>query len=208
VTRAVLDTNTLVSGLGWGGVPGHVVDAALAGSFEIVTSRALLEELRRVLHYPKLATVVADTDEIVDLLALASFLVEPTETVDLVRDPDDNRVVEVAIAGRADVIVTRRRRPARPPRRRWRPCAHRDRVPRRARRVATRTRPRARRTRPPTRRAPGPSTPFVDAASPPTRVILLSILLSKVKPPAKTGGFWGGVCRNRTCDLLRVEQAL
>jgi putative PIN family toxin of toxin-antitoxin system len=106
VTRAVLDTNTLVSGLGWGGVPGRVVDAALAGRFEIVSSRALLEELRRVLHYPKLATVVGDPDEIVDLLALTSVMVEPTETVDVVRDPDDNRVVEVAIAGSADVIVT------------------------------------------------------------------------------------------------------
>jgi uncharacterized protein len=49
VTRGVLDANIIVSGLGWGGTPGAVLDAALAGDFEIVTSPALLDEVRRVL---------------------------------------------------------------------------------------------------------------------------------------------------------------
>jgi uncharacterized protein len=106
VIRAVLDTNTIVSGLGWGGPPGVVLDAALAGRFEIVTSPALLDELHRVLSYPKLQTVIGDTDELVKFFALAAIVVTPTETVDLVRDPDDNRLIEAAQAGGADVIVT------------------------------------------------------------------------------------------------------
>lgn len=106
MTRAILDTNTWVSGLGWGGPPGEVVEAALAGRFEIVTSPALLDELRRVLAYPKLAEVFGDVDEVVELVALASHIVRPAVTRDLVRDPDDNRVLEAAIAGNADVIVT------------------------------------------------------------------------------------------------------
>jgi putative PIN family toxin of toxin-antitoxin system len=106
VIRAVLDTNTWVSGLGWGGPPGDVVEAALAGRFEIVTSPALLDELRRVLAYPKLAAVFGDVDEVVELITLVSHLVRPTLTLDLVRDPDDNRVLEAAIAGSADAIVT------------------------------------------------------------------------------------------------------
>ncbi len=104
--RAVLDTNTIVSGAGWGGAPGAVLDAALAGRFDIVTSPALLAELRRVLTYPKLQAVFSEADDIVDLLALTSIVVEPTESVDLVRDPDDNRLIEAALAGDADVIVT------------------------------------------------------------------------------------------------------
>jgi putative PIN family toxin of toxin-antitoxin system len=106
VTRAVLDTNTWVSGLGWGGPPGEVVEAALAGRFDIVTSPALLDELRRVLAYPKLAAIFDDVDEIVGLIALASHVVRPVLTRDLARDPDDNRVLEAAIAGNADVIIT------------------------------------------------------------------------------------------------------
>ena len=106
MTRAVLDTNTIVSGIGWGGTPGAVLDAALAGHFEIVTSPALLDELRRVLDYPKLQAVIGDADELIKLLALAAIVVTPTEAVEIVRDPDDNRLIEAAQAGQADVIVS------------------------------------------------------------------------------------------------------
>jgi uncharacterized protein len=94
VIRAVLDTNTIVSGVGWGGPPGAVLDAAMAGHFEIVTSPALLDELRRVLSYPKLQAVVGDADELIKLLALAAIVVTPTETVTISRDPDDDRLIE------------------------------------------------------------------------------------------------------------------
>ncbi len=104
--RAVLDTNTIVSGVGWGGPPGAVLDAALDGHFEIVTSPTLLDELRRVLNYPKLQEVVGDADELVKFLALAAVVVTPTETVTISRDPDDDRLIEAALAANADVIVT------------------------------------------------------------------------------------------------------
>jgi putative PIN family toxin of toxin-antitoxin system len=106
VTRAVLDTNTIVSGIGWSGPPATVLEAALAGHFEIVTSPALLDELRRVLAYPKLQAVIGDADELIELLALTVIVVTPAEAVELVRDPDDNRLIEAAQAGYADVIVT------------------------------------------------------------------------------------------------------
>jgi uncharacterized protein len=106
VIRAVLDTNTIVSGLGWGGHPGAVLDAALAGHFELVTTPILLGELRRVLTYPKLQVVIGDADELIDLLALAAIVVTPTEAVELVRDPDDDRLIEAALAAHADLIVT------------------------------------------------------------------------------------------------------
>ncbi len=50
--RAVIDT--IMSGVGWSGPPGAVLDAALDGHFEIVASPALVGELRRVIGYPKL----------------------------------------------------------------------------------------------------------------------------------------------------------
>lgn len=47
--RAVLDTNTIVSGLGWGGTPADVLDAALAGEVDvIVTGDQELLSLRQV----------------------------------------------------------------------------------------------------------------------------------------------------------------
>jgi uncharacterized protein len=93
-----------VSGVGWGGPPGAALDAALAGHFEIVTSPALLDELRRVLGYPKLQAVTGDANELIKFLALAAVVVTPTETVTISRDPDDDRLIEAALAAHA--IVT------------------------------------------------------------------------------------------------------
>ena len=54
--RAVLDTNIIVSGLGWGGTPAAVLDAIVNGQVDLVTSPALLDELRRVLTYRQAAS--------------------------------------------------------------------------------------------------------------------------------------------------------
>jgi len=57
--RVVLDSNVIVSGLGWSGPPARILDAALDGRLVLVTSPPLLAELRRVRGYPKLAKVIA-----------------------------------------------------------------------------------------------------------------------------------------------------
>ena len=50
--RVVLDSNVIVSGLGWLGSPAKILDAALDGRLVLVISPPLLAELRRVLAYP------------------------------------------------------------------------------------------------------------------------------------------------------------
>lgn len=47
--RFVLDTNVVISALVWGGVPYKLIEAAVAGDIELVSSPALLAELRDVL---------------------------------------------------------------------------------------------------------------------------------------------------------------
>jgi len=62
VTRVVLDTNVLVSGLGWSGPPAAIVEAVTAGKLTFLSSPALITE-RRVLNYPKLAKVFRETHD-------------------------------------------------------------------------------------------------------------------------------------------------
>ncbi len=62
----VLDTNTLVSGLGWSGPPSVIIDAVLAGELLLVASRPLLSEMEQVLAYPKLASAFPDAARIVE----------------------------------------------------------------------------------------------------------------------------------------------
>ena len=52
--RAVLDTNVILSALLFGGSTGGLVKAWQTGRFHLLLSRALLEEILRVLAYPKL----------------------------------------------------------------------------------------------------------------------------------------------------------
>lgn len=104
--RLVTDTNTHVSGFGWQGAPALVIDAVLDGHVLLITSQALLDELARVLHYPKLAHVFPEPDRIVALVRAIADPAYPTEQLTVVADDPDNRVLEAAAAGQADAIVT------------------------------------------------------------------------------------------------------
>jgi putative PIN family toxin of toxin-antitoxin system len=108
VIRAVLDTNTIISGIGWSGPPQEIVDAAINGNFVLLTSPALLEELGRVLSYPRLRALPQDrVQEVLALLPLVAHMVEPEEKISVIhRDPADNRVLECAAAGEASHIVS------------------------------------------------------------------------------------------------------
>ena len=86
-----------------------MVDAALRGNIQLVTSQALLDELLRVLEYPRLSTVLRTaglTAEVTTLITGASVVVVPIGQATRARDADDNRVLEAAVAGGADVIVS------------------------------------------------------------------------------------------------------
>lgn len=102
----VLDTNTLVSGMGWSGPPAKVVDAVLAGELILVSSPPLLAELKRVLAYPKLGRVFHDPAAIIERVSAVAEIVEPAFTLAVVADEPDNRVLEAAVEGRVHAIVT------------------------------------------------------------------------------------------------------
>lgn len=106
--RAVLDTNTIVSGIGWSGPPQKILDTAVNGDFVLLTSPDLLEELRRVLSYPRLHALPQDrVQEVLALLPLVAQIVETEEKISVIRqDPADNRVRECAVAGEATHVVT------------------------------------------------------------------------------------------------------
>lgn len=105
--RVVLDTNVLVSAFVFpGGPPEAVYRQVLSGETTMVVSRPLLAELGRVL-VEKFDWDPAHAEEVVAQLIRLGELVEPGETIaDIDDDPDDNRVLEAAAEGAADVIVS------------------------------------------------------------------------------------------------------
>ncbi len=110
--RCVLDSNVLVSGLiKANGAPGRILAAYRGGLFELVTSSALIAELDQVLRRPHILRLIHATEAtvagLIEALQLAAFVVEPTTQLNVVeRDPADNRVLEAAVTGHADFIVS------------------------------------------------------------------------------------------------------
>ena len=110
--RVVFDTNLLVSYLLVHRPPiATLIDEYLARErFVLVSAPELLEELARVLRYPRLQRYydAATRDRFVALVAALSevVVVLPEDIPPIGRDPDDDRVIACAVVGRADVIVS------------------------------------------------------------------------------------------------------
>ena len=105
-----MDTNVLVSALIAEGPPARVLGLCWTGEVEFVISEATLAELEDVLGRsrlePRLRRRRADVGEFIRRFEKLAKMVEPTETLALSDDPDDNRVLEAAVAGEADYLVT------------------------------------------------------------------------------------------------------
>jgi putative PIN family toxin of toxin-antitoxin system len=107
IPRVVLDTNILVSGVLFPGKPRAVLDLAIEGKIEAVSSRELLEEFQGVLGRPKFRLQTVEVHAIADELESILTVVFPERRVSAIKDdPDDNAVLECALEARAAMIVT------------------------------------------------------------------------------------------------------
>lgn len=110
VLRLVLDTNTVLSGLLWGGTPARLTTAARANEIELYCSPALLNELRGVLQRAKFAKDLTARDlkaeDLFNGYTSLCHLVEPRPIMRTSIDPDDDMVLATAKAARAHLIVS------------------------------------------------------------------------------------------------------
>lgn len=109
--RAVVDTNVLVSALiRRQGTTGDVLLALRDGRFTIVYSTPILVEVIDVLGRPpfriKYHIQPDDITALINLVRLRGELIVPTRQVFACRDSQDNKFLEAALAGQADVVVS------------------------------------------------------------------------------------------------------
>jgi putative PIN family toxin of toxin-antitoxin system len=113
VIRAALDANVFVSALiRPAGPPGKILEEwARHGSFALIVSPEIIAELRRAAVYPKVKRYHSLSDTEVEAwissIQLTAEQVEPTRSLFAVAaDPEDDRYVDAAVAGAADLLVT------------------------------------------------------------------------------------------------------
>ena len=110
--RVVMDTNVLVSTLiSEKGAPGRLLALWQEEKFDLIISPEIIQELERVLHYPKLQRRHRLSDrgiqEFLRLLRRQATEVTPTSSLTIIaRDAEDDRYLECALAGDADAIVS------------------------------------------------------------------------------------------------------
>jgi putative PIN family toxin of toxin-antitoxin system len=107
-TRIVVDTNALVSRLLLPtSVPGQAVRKAVDNCILLV-SEATMNELADVLARPKFDRYISleDRQQFLRLLGRLADFVPIVYPVHACRDPRDDKFLEVALNGKADLIVT------------------------------------------------------------------------------------------------------
>ncbi len=104
--RVVFDTNIFVSAFV---LPGSRADAALQRVIDdidqLVVSKAIIDELLSVLAR-KFARDADELAHVAVFLADLARIVRPRGRIDVLQDEADNRILECARTGKADLIVT------------------------------------------------------------------------------------------------------
>ena len=107
--RVVLDTNVVLSGVFFGGVPGEILAAWSRGQFDVVVSATILAEYDRAgtalsQDRPRMQAVWRP---VMDWIGRHADLVDADVTVEPVSaDRDDDVFLACALAGGAAVIVS------------------------------------------------------------------------------------------------------
>ena len=109
--RVVLDTNIVVSAaISPNGNPAEIIMRWENDEFTWIVSTALLEELQEVFNYPRISRrilwSVERAQQFIKRLRESAEAFETSQSIPLLRDPDDEMILEASIAGQADFIVS------------------------------------------------------------------------------------------------------
>jgi putative PIN family toxin of toxin-antitoxin system len=104
--RVVFDTNVLVSALVFPGGRGETaLRRIIEQTDQLVLSRPIVDELLDVLAR-KFARDAEELAHVAVFVTELAMIVAPKRRLRVVKDDPDNRILECAVAGRAEVIVT------------------------------------------------------------------------------------------------------
>ena len=104
--RVVFDTNIFVSAFV---IPGSLAEKAILRIIEgkdvLLISREILDELLSILS-KKFSRDVEELSRLALYLTEIAITIKPRKRVTILKDDPDNRVLECAVEGRADAVVT------------------------------------------------------------------------------------------------------
>ena len=106
-----VDTNVLISATFWSGDSNKIIELVENGKLTLVLSKEIVQEFSEVLNYEEIQNKIKNKNlemkySLHKIISL-SKIVDAKEKLDFVKeDPDDNKLLECAIEGNADYIIT------------------------------------------------------------------------------------------------------
>ena len=104
--KVVLDTNIYISAILFGGNPERIRKLSKEKELEILISEAIIAEVAEVLR-KKFNWESWQISQIIDDIRETATLVIPSQTLSIIKkDEDDNRILECAVEGKVQYIVS------------------------------------------------------------------------------------------------------
>ncbi len=105
--RAVIDTNLWIS-FSFGKKVADLLDLIQSGQVEVITDKRQIAEIEDVLSRPKIKKLIGVTRLAVmrRFLHHKAKLVKPKRRIQACRDPNDDYLLEIAVEGKAAVLVS------------------------------------------------------------------------------------------------------
>jgi putative PIN family toxin of toxin-antitoxin system len=105
--RIILDTNVFISGIFFKGPPSQILKAWEMQNLQIVLCQQILDEYQRVADELSSKYPLVNITPVIELLTVFGQFAD-TSDIDLsiCEDPDDDKFIECAIAGKCNIIVS------------------------------------------------------------------------------------------------------
>ncbi|MEK7165304.1 MAG: putative toxin-antitoxin system toxin component, PIN family [Patescibacteria group bacterium] len=103
--KVILDTNILISAIGFGGKPRKILQLVLNKQIQAITSPVLMVEFQDII-FKKFPLLAEKCEKIQILIKRKTKLVNPKVSLHILKDEPDNRVLEAASTGQCQYIIT------------------------------------------------------------------------------------------------------
>ena len=105
--RVLLDTNVFISGVFFSGPPYQILEAWHNGIIQLIISREIIEEYRRVGEVLSRQFQLIDIDSLIDLLILEADIIKVVSLPEPVCiDPEDDKFLACALCSDTKVIIS------------------------------------------------------------------------------------------------------
>ena len=104
--KIVIDTNNLISALGWEGNSRDLIRKVIDKEYEFIISIKQLEELKSVLDYLKFKFSEEQKRKFLKIIFEIATVIKTKLKLDVCVDEKDNMLLECAVEGKADYLIS------------------------------------------------------------------------------------------------------